>query len=155
VVIFRSRPLWLQMSRYPLKVRLDKPPSDCLCTFEKNNFLTPARNQISTRCPRRYSNGHRRNFRGGGKGANTPLNIFFHLGIFSGIKLNNGKQNKGNEKLTFCGTNFPLFQVWLLCKINFLISLVSFAPPPPSAISQVTLMVTELPACCVSVKIVL
>jgi hypothetical protein len=42
----------------------------------------------------------------------------------------NKKYKKENEKLAFYETNFPLFQLWLLCKIKFLIPMVSFAPPP-------------------------
>jgi hypothetical protein len=52
---------------------------------------------------------------------------------------NKNKQKKENEKPAFCGTNFPLFQILLLCKTKFWIPMVNL-PPPPSVVSQVTLM---------------
>jgi hypothetical protein len=41
-----------------------------------------------------------------------------------------GGRKKENEKLAFYGTNFSLFQIWLLCKMKFLIPMVNLAPLP-------------------------
>jgi hypothetical protein len=49
-------------------------------------------------------------------------------------------QKKENEKLAFYGPKFAFLQICLLCKIKFLVPIVSFAPHPPPrrGISQVT-----------------
>jgi hypothetical protein len=66
-----------------------------------------------------------------------PAQYFFNLGIVYYVtELNNGKQKIGrkkeNEKFVFYETSFPLFQICFLCKIKFLIPMVSLAPPPRS-----------------------
>jgi hypothetical protein len=73
---------------------------------------------------------HSRNL---GQGANASQYLF-KLGtafwLLNRITANKKKREKENEKLAFYGTNFPPFQILLLCN-----------PPPPKVIGQVTLMV--------------
>jgi hypothetical protein len=82
----------------------------------------------------------------GGKGGGQILSqYFFNRGmVYLVIELYNGKlksrQKKKTKKMRFMRF-FPLFKILLLCKKKLQKPRVSFPPPPPSVISQVTLMI--------------
>jgi hypothetical protein len=94
---------------------------------------------------------HPQAYLGGGKGGKCPPNVFSTLEQFilllTWIMANKNRQKKENEKLAFYVTNFALFQVWLLCKIKFLIPTVYLPPHAPNIISQVTFMNRSIKTC--------
>jgi hypothetical protein len=56
---------------------------------------------------------------------------------------NKYRQKTENEETAFYGANFPLFKILLLCKIKFVIPMVSLPPPPPVLLAKLRL------CCCI------